>query len=208
MQPSMNPNPNYHPMGQLLVPPTPAIDPHMSVDDAIRILEQDASDKGLQALTRIKRAQEDIRKRKYKRVGFWIVFVTLMLTLFFAGKAFLAENVVESVHVTTNECTVPWGTGKLDVVRHYEYPSKSLLGYQLLDRSHPKIIDEIKLPGDTLTILGADNRITEKHPKGKFWRMNFSKGEFGSRKLKYADQLWLVGEKDKTTLLTRNSFCK
>lgn len=190
---------------------------HVSVDEAIARLESEIryshdmskldQDPAIMCLAALKRTREDIQRRKLKRFGFWVMFVLLLCIGYFIAKGYIAENTVIGTHVTTKECTIPFGKDELVLTRHFNYPSKTLFGYQLLDKSHPDIQDEIKLTGDVLTILGADNRSTEKNPNGKWWRENYTKGEFGQRKLKYADQLWFVGEKDKTALTSRDKFC-
>lgn len=233
MQIGMNPNPTTHPIGIHIQPDGGSwqdvgkgsaindavkANAHVSVDEAIARLESEIryshdmsqldKDPAIMCLAALKRTREDIRKRKMKRFGFWVMFILFSCIGFFIAKGYVAENTVIGTHVTTKECTIPWGKDQLVVTRHFNYPSKTLFGYQILDKSHPDIQDEITLPGDAITILGADDRSTEKNPNGKWWRENYTKGEFGTRKLKYADQIWFVGEKDKTALTSRNSFCK
>jgi len=162
-------------------------------------LERDAAIIGLSALGRVKK---EISQKKRKRVLRGTLLL-LVLVAIVTGVVFWAlQNVTRGHYTVPTECKVPFGDSEITGNRYRTYSYQELFGYRLTgDDSIVSERTEIKLPGETLTILGFDEA------KGKWWRQNYAKGEFGTPMLKPTDKYWFVGEKTKTALVSYDGFC-
>lgn len=159
-------------------------------------------DPGIMALGALARVQEENQRKKTKRLIFWSVFILLLAAIGLGGYTWVAANIVKGHYTVPYECKVPFGDTELTGHRYRTYGYQELFGYRLTGAD--SIVSErteVKLPGENLTILGFNGT------KGKWWRMNYAKGEFGNSILKPTDKYWFVGDKKKTALVTYDAFC-
>jgi hypothetical protein len=161
-----------------------------------------SQDPAILALAALERVQEEKRKKKIRRLIFWPLALIILAAIGYGLWQWGLTKMQVGRYTVVANCSVDFAGGQLEGKRYYTYPFKSLFGYHLVDEGGVTEVTELKLPGDTLTVLGYDEA------KNKWWRKNFTKGEFGTAKLKPSDKYWFVGEKEKTALVPYNGFCR
>lgn len=159
-------------------------------------------DPAIIGLAALKRTKQEIQQKKHKRVLRGTLLLLILVAIVTGAVFWAIQNVTRGHYTVPSACKVPFGDSEITGNRYRTYSYQELFGYRLTgDDSIVSERTEIKLPGETLTILGFDEA------KGKWWRQNYAKGEFGTPMLKPTDKYWFVGEKTKTALVTYNNFC-
>lgn len=212
--------------------------PHPSLDEAEKLLEGaleklegEESDAAFKALDALKKVRKDQRR---KRRNFWLFVITfwaiVAVGVYFLGK-WLSTQVVTGRYTVPKHCSVPFGNGKIQGMRYYNYSYKSLFGVHLTLESTIREETDISKDGQEFTVFGlsprnedateeemaladkvlkaADVEVegTPKPPKGKWWRVNVWSSDKGSQWLKPAE-LYLFASEKYTTMVAYKDFCK
>lgn len=146
------------------------------------------------------------KNKRRSRVIFWtgwLLFLSLLGGLGFVGYVYAMNNIHSERYSIPYSCKFAYGDGELEAHRTLSLPVKSLSGWRWTPPW--SIVDErveITLKGDPIVFVGVDN-------KGKTWRKEFSKGEFGSAILPNSQSYWIIGKNVKeTTVIQHADFCK
>lgn len=133
----------------------------------------------------------------------WLFFLSLLGGLGYLGYVYAMNNIHSERYTIPYTCKFQYGDSELEGRRHLSFPVKSLSGW----RWTPPwaIVDEkveIVLKGDPIIFVGVSD-------KGKTWRKEFGKGEFGTAILPNSQTYWVLGKNSKeTTVIQRADFCK
>jgi len=143
------------------------------------------------------------RRDRLKFWSGWLFFFALLGGLGYLGYIYAMNNIHGERYTVPYTCKIPYGNGELEGHRYLSFPVKTLDGW----RWTPPwaVVDEkveIVLKGDPIIFVGVSN-------KGKTWRKEFAKGEFGTAKLPLSQTYWIVGKNFKeTTVIQHADFCK
>ena len=133
----------------------------------------------------------------------WMFFLALVSGLVYLGYVYAMNNIRSERYTIPYTCKFVYGNGELEGRRSLSLPVKSLSGWRWTPPW--SVVDErveIVLPGDPIIFVGVDN-------KGKTWRKEFSKGEFGTAILPNSQTYWIIGKNAKeTTVIQHADFCK
>lgn len=133
----------------------------------------------------------------------WMFFLALVSGLVYLGYVYAMNNIRSERYTIPYTCKFTYGNGELEGRRSLSLPVKSLSGWRWTPPW--SVVDErveIVLPGDPIVFVGVDN-------KGKTWRKEFSKGEFGAAILPNSQTYWIIGKNAKeTTVIQHADFCK
>jgi len=146
------------------------------------------------------------KNKRRSRVIFWtgwLFFLSLLGGLGFLGYVYAMNNIHSERYSIPYSCKFAYGDSELEGRRTLSLPVKSLSGWRWTPPW--SIVDErveIVLKGDPIVFVGVDN-------KGKTWRKEFSKGEFGTAILPNSQSYWIIGKSVKeTTVIQHADFCK
>lgn len=133
----------------------------------------------------------------------WLFFLSLLTALGYMGYVYAMNNIHGERYTVPYDCKIPFGDSELEGHRYLSFPVKTLSGW----RWTPPwaVVDEkveVVLKGDPIIFLGVSD-------KGKTWRKEFGKGEFGKAILPNSQTYWIVGKNAKeTTVIQHADFCK
>lgn len=132
----------------------------------------------------------------------WVFFLSLIGGLSFLAYVYAMNNIRSERYTIPYTCKFVYGNGELEGRRSLSLPVKSLSGWRWTPPW--SMVDErveIVLPGDPIIFVGVDN-------KGKTWRKEYNKGEFGTAILPNSQTYWIVGKSAKeTTVIQHADFC-
>lgn len=143
------------------------------------------------------------RRSRFMFWSGWLFFLSLLGMLGYLGYVYAMNNIHGERYTVPYTCKFQYGSNELEGNRYLSFPVKTLSGW----RWTPPwaVVDEkveIVLPGDPIIFVGVDN-------KGKTWRREFGKGEFGKAILPNSQTYWVIGKNSKETLVIQHAdFCK
>lgn len=163
----------------------------------------DAGERARLALDIHKQLKKNKRRSRLIFWSGWMFFLSLISGLGVLGYIYAMNHITSERYTIPYTCKFAYGNGELEGRRSLSLPVKSLSGWRWTPPW--SVVDErveIVLPGDPIIFVGVDN-------KGKTWRKEFSKGEFGTAILPNSQTYWVVGKNTKeTTVIQHTDFCK
>lgn len=175
-------------------------------EDLVKVLdnrEVDAGDRARVALQISVRLQKQRRRRLWKFWTGWLFFLLLLTGIGSGLYYYVLTNMVSGRYSVPSTCKIPFGDGELEGHRKLSLPYKTLHGWQWTT-PWATVMEEVEvvLKGDPLTIVGINE-------KGKPWRKEYNKGEFGVAQLPNSSTYWLIGKNFKETAVIQHAdFCK
>lgn len=163
----------------------------------------DAGERARLALEIHKQLKKNKRRSRLIFWSGWVFFLSLLGGLGFLGYVYAMNHIQSERYTIPYNCKFKYGDSELEGRRSLSLPVKSLSGWRWTPPW--SIVDErveIVLKGDPILFVGVDN-------KGKTWRKEFSKGEFGTAILPNSQTYWVIGKNTKeTTVIQHADFCK
>lgn len=163
----------------------------------------DAGERYKLALEIHKQLKKNKRRSRLIFWSGWMFFLSLLGGLAFLGYVYAMNNITSERYTIPYSCKFKYGDSELEGRRSLSLPVKSLSGWRWTPPW--SVVDErveIVLKGDPIIFVGVDN-------KGKTWRKEFSKGEFGTAILPNSQTYWVVGKNIKETISIQHAdFCK
>lgn len=143
------------------------------------------------------------RRSRFMFWSGWLFFLSLLSGLGYLGYVYAMNNIHSERYTVPYTCKFQYGDSELEGHRFMSFPVKSLSGWRWTPPW--SIVDEkveIVLKGDPIIFVGVND-------KGKTWRKEFGKGEFGTAILPNSQTYWVVGKNSKeTTVIQHADFCK
>jgi len=175
--------------------------------DLAEVLKADpAVDAGERARLALEIHTQLRRNNRRKRLMFWsgwLFFILLLSGLSYLGWLYAMNHITHERYTVPYTCKIPYGNSELEGHRYLSFPVKSLEGWRWTppwSEVDEKV--EVVLKGDPIIFVGISN-------KGKKWRKEFTKGEFGTAKLPLSATYWIIGKNFKeTTVIQHTEFCK
>jgi hypothetical protein len=143
------------------------------------------------------------RRSRFMFWSGWLFFLSLLSGLGYMGYVYAMNNIHGERYTVPYTCKFQYGDSELEGHRFLSFPVKTLSGW----RWTPPwaVVDEkveIVLKGDPIIFVGVNE-------KGKTWRKEFGKGEFGVAILPISPTYWVIGKNSKeTTVIQHADFCK